>query len=104
MLTGKVHSSECIHMASTNKQYNTISTLWLHREMWKEQGGEEDNPKQAGRGVKQMELAFRQIHFSKLCKERKEILTHTHSQTNTLGINSNICTHSPLWTFLLTSI
>lgn len=61
--------------------------------MWKEQGGEEDNLKQAAREVKQM--VFQQIHFSKLCKERKEILTHTHSQTNTLGINSNICTHSP---------
>lgn len=49
MLTGNVCRSECIHMASTNKQYNTTSTLWLHREMEKEQGGEWDNPKQAER-------------------------------------------------------
>lgn len=38
MLTGNVCCSECIHMASTNKQNNTISMLWLHGEMGEKKG------------------------------------------------------------------
>lgn len=79
MLTGNVCCSECIHMASTNKQYNTISTLWLHR---KTRGRKKEGEWGRERAVKQMELASQHIHFSKLCKERKEILTQRHTLTN----------------------
>lgn len=40
-----------------------------------------------------MELVSQKIHFYKLHKERREILSHRHTFTNKyICLNSNICT------------
>lgn len=97
MLTGNVCWSQCIHMASTNKQYNTISTLWLCRKRaYKKRKRKESYTVQnrlKGRESRQMELVPQKIHFYKLHKERREFLSHRHTFTNKyICLNSNICT------------
>lgn len=82
MLTGNVSCAERTHMASTNKQYNAISVLEFHRKTQKKSRRESDSSKQTERAVKQMKPISQEIHFSKLCKEREEILTSRQTLMN----------------------
>lgn len=94
MLTGNVHCSECIHMASTNKQFNTISTLWLHRKL----GGKRKKASETTWNRQRVQSnrwssLLKQIFINCVKKEGKFWLIDTHSQTNIFGLNSNICAH-----------
>lgn len=86
MLTGNVCWSQCIHMASTNKQYNTISTLWLCRKRaYKKKGRKVIQSKigwEEGRADRWSKFHKKFIFINCTKKEGKFWVTDTHSQTN----------------------
>lgn len=96
MLTGNVCCSECIHTASTNKQYDTISTLWLHRTTGERRRERETVCEMYAEKTvrKQTMLASQQIHLYKVSGERREIVAQTHKHIHWLWILTSAFLHN----------
>lgn len=100
MLTGNACCSECIHAASTNKQHNTISTLWLHRKTgFQKEEGKREETRNWRRGSSQADGAGLSANsFFFYVKKLKETLTQTLTNTYICHTFSRFdFTHSLQW-------